>query len=170
MTDLQDFVSRVPNYSKWNHADKIKFFYRPPDSADESGSNAPDHSIWRGIALVLAFLASWRLPGDLLNYRQRKADWLGRPPLPPPQVSFGRRAAGVALLVTGALMLIWAADARIELDGAGGKRVLAVRPDQLREGERDVANRARHRPDMPEAARRARPDAGHGHAAMGRLH
>src|SRR5437879_8201494 len=63
-----------------------------------------------------------------------------------------------------------AADARIELDGAGDKRVLAVRPDQLREGERDVANRARHRPDMPEAARRARPDAGHGHAAMGRLH
>ena len=63
-----------------------------------------------------------------------------------------------------------AADAPIELDGAGGKRVLAVRPEQLREGERDVANRARHRPDMPEAARRARPDAGHGHAAMGRLH
>ena len=46
----------------------------------------------------------------------------------------------------------------------------AVRPDQLREGERDVAHGAGHRPDMPEAARRARPDAGHRHAAMGRLH
>ena len=86
----------------------------PPDSADESRSKAPDHSIWQGVCLVLAFLASWRVPGDPLNYRQRKADWLGRLPLPPPQVSFGRRAAGVTLLVTGALMLIWAADARIE--------------------------------------------------------
>lgn len=63
-----------------------------------------------------------------------------------------------------------AADTRIELDGARGERVLAVRPDQLRESERDIANRAGHRPDMPEAARRARPDAGHGHAAMRRLH
>src|SRR5256712_11293220 len=37
----------------------------------------------------------------------------GRPPWGSPEVSFGRRAAGVVLLVSGALLLIGAAAARI---------------------------------------------------------
>ena len=74
---------------------------------------APPHSMWRAVVLGLAFVAARSFPGDPLNYRQRKADWLGRAPLPPAPISIGRRIVALALYLAGAVVLMWSADAQI---------------------------------------------------------
>ncbi len=67
-------------------------------------------------------------------------------------------------------LAIWlATDPGVERGHAGRERVQSVRTGELREGERQVADAASHRAHMPEAAWRARIDAGHRNSAMRRL-
>ena len=82
----------------------------PRDERQASQVAARLRSAWRAVALIAAFAASWKLPGDPLDDGRRKVDALGRPLVPPAQTSGIRRVGAFGLLLAAALLVVAAAD------------------------------------------------------------